>query len=309
MQRKKIGLLWFRLWSVGACLAPILWSASATAQGPTASVGIEQLDDMVQSGAADALANMIESALSATGRFRVVERRQLAAPPPVRPRRGRSVSSPAQAPVDYLVQGTITAMGVRARTNIGTSLLGGFLSGLRGEGGDTHCSNQEATISLDVRVLDARTREIRHVLRVNETQRAAAVCGGQAEIDVPRLLRAAANRVAGDLVTGIYPIQIAAVQADGVVVLNYGTGTVQPNSTYAVYLRGQPIRDPATGQTIGNEETRLGYVRISEVTARTSRASSLGSLTPQVGAILRPATPEEVRDHERSERRQRRRRN
>lgn len=297
-----------------ACLwGLLLWPAAAIGQAPTASVGIAQMEDMAQSGAADALASMIESAISATGRFRVVERERLAhllnSPSPAGPRRGRTrAATPPRGPVvDYIIQGSITALGVRARTNIGTSLLGGLLSGLRGEQGDVHCSNQEATIAVDIRVLHAGTRDIRHVLRVNETQRLAATCGGQAEVDVPHLLRAAANRVAADLVTGIYPIQIAAVQADGTVVLNYGTGTVQPNAAYAVYLPGQPIRDPATGQMIGNQETRLGYVRIGEVTARMSRASPIGPLAPQVGAILRPAMPQEVQTFERGERQRRRR--
>lgn len=301
-----------RIGIVSSCLVLMSWPGAAAGQAPVASIAIEQLDDTTESGAADSLANMIESALSATGRFRVVERAELArlrAVPMVRSRRGRRIAAaPNSPPVDYVIQGTITAMATRARTNIGTSLLGGVLSGLRGEGGDTHCSNQEATINIDIRVLNPGTREIRYILPVTETQRAAAVCGDQSEIDLPRLLRGAANRVAADLVTGIYPIQIAAVQPDGSLVLNYGTGTVQPNAAYAVYMRGQPIRDPGTGQMIGNEEVRLGYVRIGEVTARTSRASPIGTLTPQVGAILRPATPQEVREYERSQRRQRRQR-
>src|SRR5207237_10131015 len=147
---------------------------------------------------------------------------------PSRTRRGRRPSAVSSTPpVDYLIQGTITAMGVRARTNIGTSLLGGVLSGLRGESGDTHCTNQEATIGLDIRVLNAGTREIRQVLRVTETQRAAAVCGGESEIDVQRLLRAAANRVASDLVTSVYPIQVATGTSDGNISCNYSTVSEQ----------------------------------------------------------------------------------
>jgi hypothetical protein len=114
--------------------------------------------------------------------------------------------------------------------------------------------------------------------------------------------------VAADLVTSIYPIQIAAVEADGTVVLNYGTGTVQPNVAYAVYTPGRSIRDPATGHALGTEETRLGYVRVSEVSARMSRARPIGALTPQVGALLRPASRDEVRAHERAESRRRRER-
>src|ERR1700755_3135193 len=110
---QRIELRQLRLWVTGACMA-LLLTPAAMGQTPVASVGIEQLDDMAQSGAADSLANMIESALGATGRFRVVERAQLArlmeTPPPVRSRRGRPApAAPSIPPVDYLIQGTITA--------------------------------------------------------------------------------------------------------------------------------------------------------------------------------------------------------
>jgi curli biogenesis system outer membrane secretion channel CsgG len=288
-----------------------LGSGSVKAQQSPLSIGVAQVDDQAQTGSSDGFARMMESALASTGRFRVVEREQLARlmspPAPARSRRGRarSASAPTKPPVDYLIEATIVSAGTRARTNIGTSLLGGVLSGLGVRGGETHCSNHEASIAIDIRVLQAASREVRHTLRVNETQRAAAACGEQSEIDMPRLLRAAANRAAGDLVTSIYPIQIAAVEPDGTVLLNYGTGTVQPEAAYSVYATGQPIRDPATGQVIGNQETRLGYVRVSEVSPRMSRATPIGSLAPQVGAILRPASRDEVRKAERAAGRQR----
>lgn len=287
-----------------------LGSVPAQAQDGRLSIGIIQMDDDAQTGASDAFAIMVESALAGTGRFRVVERGELALrlspPAPTRSRRNRRGAAAATAPpVDFLIQATIASAGTRARTNIATSLLGGALSGLGIGGGNTHCSNQEATIAIDVRVVHAATREIRHVLRVTETQRAAAACGEQNETDVPRLLRAAANRVAADLVTSIYPIQIAAVQADGTVVLNYGAGTVQPNAAYAVFAPGQTIRDPTSGRVLGNEETRLGYIRISEVSMQVARARPIGSLAPMVGAIVRLASRDEVRAHERSERRRR----
>lgn len=287
------------------------------AQQDRLSIGISQIEDSTQTGVPDAFASMIESALTATGRFRVIERARLDAllnPPPARPsRRRRTRPEPTPAPpVDYLVRVTIVSVGARNRTNIGTSLLGGVMSGLGLGGGETRCANQEATIALDIRIVHAATREVRHVLRIDETQRASAVCSGETEIDAPRLFRAAANRVSAELVTSIYPIQVAAVQPDGVLILNYGTGTVLPNAVYAVYIAGVPIRDPGTGRTIGNSETRLGYVRVSEVTSQMSRARPIGSFAPSVGAILRPATRDEVRLHEREEsqrRRQRRRTN
>ncbi len=85
--------------------------------------------------------------------------------------------------------------------------------------------------------------------------------------------------------------------SDGTVVLNYGEGAVQPGAIMAVYAKGAAIVDPATGETIGNDEVKLGFVRISEVNGRISKAvpASVFASGPAIGSIVRPATDADLR--------------
>jgi hypothetical protein len=109
-------------------------------------------------------------------------------------------------------------------------------------------------------------------------------------------LRAAAERVATGLVTAIYPIQIAAVQGDGTMVLNYGEGTVQAGQVLGLFTKGQVIIDPATGEPLGNDEQRIGFIRVTEVTGRMSKAVAHTPFpaTPAVGSIARFASASDL---------------
>ncbi len=64
----------------------------------------------------------------------------------------------------------------------------------------------------------------------------------------------------------------------------------------AVNSKGDEIRDPATGDVIGNRETTLGLIRISEVQPRLSRATPMTPFAapPPAGSIVRPATSDEM---------------
>jgi curli biogenesis system outer membrane secretion channel CsgG len=284
--------------------AMLLMPAPCLAQANRPSVGIFQMEDLANTNAAATFSTMIETAIASTNRFRVIERERL----------GRLLGEQGRARagvvtsrnpgriggfegVDYLIYGTITSVQATSREGVGEAVVGGLLSGLQGRNGNTHCSNQAATLAVDIRITDSSTGEIRNASRISETQRVAMVCGGQSNIDVPLLLRAAAERIAGTLVTAIYPIQIAAMQPDGTIILNYGDGTIQTGAILAVYARGQTIRDPTTGQVIGNDETKLGLIRVNDVTGHMSRAMAVApfAVPPQVGAIVRPASAEDVR--------------
>jgi curli biogenesis system outer membrane secretion channel CsgG len=270
------------------------------------SVGISELDDLANTGQAATFSTMIETSVASTGRFRVIERERLGR---LLQEQGRArsgvVTSRNRARVggfegvDYLIYGSITTVQAQARTNLLSALAGGLATGLRGQnGGNVNCTTQEATLAVDIRITDADSGEIRYAGRISETQRVAMACGSQIEINIPLLLRAAAERIAGQLVTAIYPIQIAAAQPDGTYILNYGDGTLTAGAILTVYSPGQPIRDPTTGQIIGNDETKLGHIRVSEVTGRMSRAVAAAPFAtpPMVGAIVRPASEEDIRN-------------
>jgi curli biogenesis system outer membrane secretion channel CsgG len=111
-----------------------------------------------------------------------------------------------------------------------------------------------------------------------------------------------ATAAATYILEGIYPVKIASVQGDSLVI-NRGEGTgINVGGLYEVYAQGEAVKDPDTGDIIGSDETKVGLIEITSVQQKFSKAKivkSEGSLT--VGAICRqvekkqkneePATP------------------
>lgn len=267
-------------------------------------VGIYQLDDFTNSGHAEAFSAMIETAVSASGKFRVMERSRLNK---LIAEQGKAkggvvtTNTPGNVGgfegVDYLVYGSITGLSMQQKSDIGAALIGGMLGGGRGSSSG-NCRSGEVTLSADIKITDAKTGEVRYVTRINEKQKAGTACGSSdAQIDATGLLRSAADNVATGLVTSIYPIQVAAVQPDGVIVLNYGEGALKVGAFLTIFQSGNDILDPATGDVIGSNEFELGVVQITDVLARLSKAAPVStfSVTPTVGAIARTSSLEEIR--------------
>lgn len=281
-----------------AALAAML-PAAAPAQQRKPSVAVVKIDDLSGSDQSDRLSTMIETAVASTGKFRLIERQQMGKlmGEQVRARGGVvTTNTPGRVGgfegVDYLIYGTITGLSARNSADMGSTMLAGLL-GNKG----TTCSNMVATLAIDIKITDSDTGEIKYVTRIAESQKSATACGNKASVDTALLMRSAADKVASGLVTAIYPIQVAAVHGDGTLVLNYGEGAVQPGAVMAVFARGESIRDPSSGEVIGSTETKLGLVRVTEVTGRVSKAVPAApfATAPAVGSIVRPATVEDMR--------------
>ncbi len=292
-----------------ACFAALLLVTllPVSAFGQTAAapqgkpiVAIYQMDDVAGTSQADAFSRMIETSIVATNKFRVIERERLGKllGEQTRAKAGLvTTNRPGKVGgfegADFLIYGSITNVAVSQKSDIGSSLLGQMFAP---SGSNVSCKNAVATISIDIKITDADTGEVRYVRRIDETQKSAAVCNGETRVDTSLLLRSAADKIAAGLVTAIYPIQIAQVQADGTIVLNYGEGSIQPGATMSVFTKGDAIRDPATGEVLGNNETLLGLIQITDVTARFSKAMPVAGFdgAPPIGAIVRPATPTDL---------------
>lgn len=286
------------------------WAAQSSAQTPPGKpiVAIYQMDDVAQTGQADAFSRMIETSIAATNKFRIIERERL----------GKLVGEQARAKsglvttnrpgrvggfegADFLIYGSITNVSVSKKSDLGSSMLGSLFAP---KGGTVSCSNAVATVSIDIKITDADTGEIRYVRRIDETQKSASACNGAAQVDTSLLLRSAADKIAAGIVTAIYPIQIASVQADGTYILNYGEGSVQPGATMSVFTKGEVFVDPATGEKLGNSETLLGLIRVTDVTARFSKALPVAGFATAapIGAIVRGATPTDLQAFKRKSR-------
>ena len=90
------------------------------------------------------------------------------------------------------------------------------------------------------------------------------------------------------ILEGIYPVKIASVQGEELVI-NRGEGTgINVGGLYEVFSQGEAVKDPDTGDIIGSDESKVGLIEVTSVQQKFSKArvvKSEGALT--VGAICR----------------------
>lgn len=279
----------------------ILPLSSAIAQKGKPIVAIYQMDDLANSGQAATFSTMIETAIASTSKFRVIERERLKTL--IKEQGGAkggllTTNRPGKIGgfegADFLIYGSITTVTVVHKSDFGSSLLRNMMS--RQGSDNVNCGSAIATLGIDIKITDADSGEVKYVTRISETQKGAAVCGQAGEVNTSLLLRAAADKVATGLVTTIYPIQIAAAQSDGVFVLNYGEGAVQAGTIMGVYTKGAVILDPATGEVLANDEKNIGFIKITDVIGRISKAVAVSPFSGSVaiGSIVRPANAGEL---------------
>jgi curli biogenesis system outer membrane secretion channel CsgG len=269
------------------------FAGSVAAQTTRPIVAIYEVRDLSGNNLSETFSAMIETAITGTNKFRVMERS--GTDRLLREQGGANTGlltsrQPGRVGgfegADYLIYGSITSVSVKQKSNFGASLLAPQ---------GTNCVNSVVTMEVDVKITDARTSEVRYVSRLSEEQKGETTCGQAGGVNTASLLRSAADKVATGLVTAIYPIQIASVQPDGSFVLNYGQGTVSAGMVMTVFQTGAVIKDPATGEVIGKDESRLGFIQITDVQPRLSKAVAISEFAaaPPVGAIVRPATEAE----------------
>lgn len=284
-------------------LASVSLSATAHAQSKQPIVAVAQIDDNAGSGQSKTLTQMMMTAIAATQKFRVIERGQLdvmvqeqqrAKSGLVTSRNGGKVGGFEGA--DYLIYGTITTLSVTKKSNFGASLGMAMLAGNNSQT-PTNCYSGEVTLSLDIRITDSETGQIRYVKRIDEKKKAGTICGeGVPQVNATELLRSAADKVATGLVTAVYPIKVANAQPDGTLMLNYGEGTVALNDYVAIFRAGESVIDPDTGRALGSSEQRIGVAQITDVQTSFSKARPLaGFETPaQARDIARLATDDDL---------------
>lgn len=265
-------------------------------------VGIAEMQDLTGAAQADNFVAMIETAIIGSGKFRIIERARLAT---LLKEQGLGRSGLVTTNnkkkvggfegVDYLVYGTITSISAVNKSNMGDTLLRGVLGGSRTQ--QAECFNTRVRMEADIRITDTNTGEVRYATRISQEQESATVCGGGTQIDSAGLMRGAADSIATGLVTTIFPIQVAAIQGDGTVILNYGSGAVERGEYLMVYGETTEIPDPSGTGTIKIDGEQIGAIQITDVQNAFSRAVQVTPFTVPltVGTVARPADPDAVK--------------
>lgn len=267
-------------------------------------VAVTHMKDIARTGQGPALETMIQTSITQTGKFRVIERdfgeldsEQALA------RSGKvTTNTPGRTGgyegVDFIVYGTITsASGGRQSDeggNVGRAIFGHMIG--VGLGGD--CKKTVSTLAVDIKIVEHNTGEVKFAKQLTQRAASKTSCSGDSSLDLTSLLRDVANQTAMGLTTTMYPMKVAGVQGDGTFVLNYGEGALTPGLTLAVLGQGQGAGfvDPDTGVKLVSDETLLGLIRVSEVETRFSKAVPVSTFAapPPAGSIVREATPDDI---------------
>jgi len=294
---------------LAAAASSITFAGSAVAQSAgvaprtqgRAVVAVQVFEDQANSGQAAAFREMVETAVTQTNRFHLITRNTTGVDRERRDQRGGRLTNRAGSATtegaQYIVTGTITVASVENRQDIlGTvwrqtaeRAVTGANSGVVND-----CRRVRVTLSMDVRIQDVRTGENRQATSIDERLDSATECAnvGGGQVNLGNLLRNAARRVSHVLATAIYPIQIAAVQSDGTIILNYGEPFLTSGTVLNLYGPATQVPNPSTGEIMTIDGQILGQIRVVEVTQTYARAQPVRRLAvqPQVGGVVRPVT-------------------
>lgn len=299
------------LWIVRVIAAMALFAAApATAQDaaekPRVAVrSIDATDGVVRAaranGQAEALQQILEAAdgqliraLSDSRRFDVVARSDLAE---VLKEQGLADSglvdpSDPQTARAYALAGARYVVTVRVDNFQDAVAKADFDGGL----GRTTIERRTVQLLGTLRIYDTTTGVLLETvgLRLEESDVRETLPGARHEGRLTNALLGSvaetlARRAANAVLDRLAPARVLAYTF-GQVTLNRAEGTgIEPGQYWRVYHAGRELVDPETGEVLGAEEVPVGWVRITEVTPRFSKAQAIEDDGIDVGAVLRLA--------------------
>lgn len=250
----------------------------------------------------DGIADMLVHALVSTGRYDVIERRELGNVvneirmqndpnfrPQGRAKRGRLKNC------RYLIKGTVTDFGHVSDHRLG---LWHRLWSFR-EGGST------AVLGMTMYVIDVESGQVLASEAIDERVRAGDVAakgtyknvtfGGAVFYQTPlgkatrRAIRTALDRITDTIAQQRWYPAVAEVEEGALVITGGRDRRLNAGDRFDVMVKGEVVVDPRTGDILGTREPRLaGSVVVETVNARFSVARVVSGGGFAVGQNLRP---------------------
>jgi hypothetical protein len=148
--------------------------------------------------------------------------------------------------------------------------------------------------TLRLRMMEFTSRKIKWT----GTQAFAETIKGRTEITTDVLaknLSVAARKLATNMVETIFPIRV--VRRDGnMLVLNRGEGAIMQGEQLSVFVMGEELRDPQSGESLGRLENHVGTGTVIEVKGRYSvlRLTSALSASDNAQMLVRSQLTKEA---------------
>jgi curli biogenesis system outer membrane secretion channel CsgG len=284
-------------------LAALVLSLTATAQLKK-RIAISRFEDRSGSGYShlgSGVADMLATALVKSGKFSVIERDELDKIL-AEQKLGESGLVTAQtAPkvgqllgAELFVVGAVTECGTK-ESNIGggISVFGGGLK------------TKKARTVVDIRLINTSTGEIVASESEEGTESTTGVAVRYEDIDfnnqdswddtdIGKATREAVNKTVDLIAKNMENIpwsgKILKVNTDGTVLMKPGSdGNVKPGMVFFVVRKGEEIKDPDTGLSLGAEETKVGKIKATEdmLNGKVMKATVLEGKDFQIGDIVR----------------------
>lgn len=264
----------------------------SNAQARKPVVAVYELKDLANTGQAEAFLSMVQTAITTTNRFRVIERNFAVLTAEQNSANSRMVTTNTAGRkggfegADFLIYGTITQGQQQNSTDTACKI---FL------GSRASCTKKSATLSIDIRIVDAHSGQLRWAKTIRQDTQGHVVIVGESTIDYVGMFRSAAQNIATGLTLALYPVKVAAVQPDGVFILNFGGDILHAGDYLQVFGKEAAcIPDPDSGECLTSEGSALGTVVVTETADRFSRARAVTPFAqqPAPGAVARiAATP------------------
>lgn len=218
---------------------------------------------------------MLETQLTKINRFRIMERNrvdQVLGEQLLQESFSTDGTILNVAGVDYIVYGSITKFG---STNKVVAI------------GSVRTERASTTFGVDIKVVDARTGEIRIAESVEET----VVTGkgmatrGMTHVDTASdpladVQRAAARKTAALITGSIFPVRVVAID-DGAIYLNFGEAMLQTGDVLDVVREGKAFVDPDTGRSLGATRSKVAKIKVVDTSSEFSTAELVSGEVPQ----------------------------
>jgi hypothetical protein len=201
--------------------------------------------------------------------------------------------SKAAGSADYVLAGTISQAELTVATVMNPAI-------------GSPSQNYEAVMTVEFQMLSGPTRQVLFADQVHLSLEDALVrsllpLSSTDSIDCNEAERQLVQRVASQIVDVVserlFPIRIAAVKDDGMVILNQGGGRFAVGDTFEMFKVGPDMTDQATGKSLGRDEAGFGTIRIVKVLPRIAYArlvdgaignAAVGSVCRRVRAAAMP---------------------
>ena len=249
----------------------------------------------------EGMSDMLTTALVKSGRFRVIEREQLAHVMAEQHLGSSSVVTPQTAAqlgkvlgVSAIVYGAVTEFGYKKEESGGTISKVPLGAGYK---------KAEARVGCDVRIIDTSTAEILAAESYGEGESKRGISidtsqfsfGHDSKFDetlVGKATRKVIDKIVVKLTetTQSTPWVGRVVKAEGgaQVYLNAGSDAgVAVGMTFVIFRKGEELVDPATGLSLGAEETQVATLEVVTVKEKFSIARTVSGSGAKAGDIVR----------------------